>query len=545
MSESTSARSSTHWAMPGLNASTWASNYEVVRVLVLSEIRLRSRRWSTLFALFLMLLLCWNMIVDPASGMAMLTINNRRTLYTSSALALGSACLLSVLLLFAGFYLLRGRVAEDIRTGIGNVIAASPVSNAVFLASRWLASVFYFMLLAYTGMLTVMVLQLVRGEPGLQWLIYLQTYSLVFLPLACYVASIAILFDSVPALMGKRGDLVFFILWVLQISLLAQVAKPEGNANLALFVFDFNGMMTVILNLQEFIHTTSFALGGSKFDPALTPVTLPASVWASKYLFLRFASALLATVPLAIAIGLFHRYSVDRVKAAQVRQRRSPIQMLNQLSQPLAHLAKPLLHWAGFLPPVFAGLVAELALSLIAAPVFILAMLVLNIAAAVVAIKALPVVLMLMILCWALASVDMASRDFQAGMLQMTAVTPGGSDRRFWRQHGSSLCLAFLFVFAALPRLFLHDGFGLLMLISGFVAATCLAHAAGSMTKSPRLFLAVFLFWFYIAIQAPQFAWLDLFGVNHVANRATLFMLVQLSVAAGLTGFMYQRLQQR
>ncbi len=55
------------------------SQIAVVKVLILCEIRLRSRRWSTSITLFLMTLLCWNMIADPASSMALLTINHRRT----------------------------------------------------------------------------------------------------------------------------------------------------------------------------------------------------------------------------------------------------------------------------------------------------------------------------------------------------------------------------------------------------------------------------------------------------------------------------------
>jgi hypothetical protein len=39
-------------------------------------------------------------------------------LYTSSALALGSASMASLLFGLAGFYLLRGRMAEDLRSGL-------------------------------------------------------------------------------------------------------------------------------------------------------------------------------------------------------------------------------------------------------------------------------------------------------------------------------------------------------------------------------------------------------------------------------------------
>ena len=119
----------------------------LLKALALNEVRLRMRRVSTIVAVLAVVAISWAMIVDPAGGEALIVVGSARVLYTSSALALGSASLASILFGLGGFYLVRGRIAEDIRTGAGSVIGATPVGNALFLAGRWLGAVAYLGLL--------------------------------------------------------------------------------------------------------------------------------------------------------------------------------------------------------------------------------------------------------------------------------------------------------------------------------------------------------------------------------------------------------------
>lgn len=518
---------------------------DTFKILVLTEIRLRARRWTTLFALFLMVYVCWSMIVDPSSGYAMLTINSRRTLYTSSALAIGSATLLGLLLLFAGFYLIRGRVGEDLRTGIGSLVAATPVSNRLFLISRWCGGVLYFMLLAYAGMATVMVLQLVRGEPGLEVLVFLQTYTLTFLPLACYVVSIAVLFDSVPWLMGKLGDLVFFILWVMQMSLLGEIVKPGSFGGSALFVFDFTGMMTLIANLQTIVTTTNFSVGGSSFDAALEPLRLPSYAWGMKFVVLRFFSALFALIPLFMAFRFFHRYSPDRVKPSQSRQRRNPVQLLNDLLRPVAVFAKPIMRISVFVPGFLGQVVADVALSLLASPLLIILIVLFSILGFTTSGSNMTPLLAAVVVSWGVAIGEISTRDFQAGMESLTAVTKGGAIRRFIRQIACAFALALLLGGVVMFRIFSQDLLSGEVLLSGFVAGSLLACTAGSITKTSRLFLAFFLIWAYVASQARSFPLIDLFGFNHVANAATLSLLWEMSMVALMLGLAHTMWKSR
>ncbi|MDQ1829449.1 hypothetical protein [Massilia scottii] len=287
----------------------------VLATLALAEVRLRMRRASTMAALLTVVALSWAMIADPAGGEALPVFDKARVLYTSSEPALGA-----VLFGLGGFYLVRGRMSEDLRSGIGGVIGATPVGSGVFLAGRWLGCVAYLGALVAAFMLTMLVLHALRGDGPIEPLVYLQTYVLLLLPMVFFAASCAILFDSWAPLMGKGGDLLFFVLWVAQLVLMTQ---GTSSALPALMVFDFSGLAVAVAAVQGFVSGADFSIGSSRFDPAVAPVTLPSLLWSARMMALRGASSLITILPLLPAWWLFHRYSPDRVKPGRARVRRS------------------------------------------------------------------------------------------------------------------------------------------------------------------------------------------------------------------------------
>ena len=79
---------------------------------------------------------------------------------------------------------------------------------------------------------------------------------------------------------------------------------------------------------------------------------LPAAPWSMPLVLMRCVSGLLAALPLAAAVLLFHRFSPDKVKVSRSRQRRSPLAMLDGWLRPLSRLVQPLFalaaRWPGW-----------------------------------------------------------------------------------------------------------------------------------------------------------------------------------------------------
>jgi hypothetical protein len=520
-------------------------------VLVLNEVRLRTRRLATLFALLAMVVFAWSVIPDPhgSSTLALLTIDGARVAYTSSALALGTAKMAAILLGLIGFYLVRGRIGEDLRSGIGGVIAATPVGNALFLFSRWLGGVAYLLSLVVCLLCSVLVCHLLRGSGPIQLGVYVQTYAVMLVPMVFFVVSCALLCDSTRFLMGKPGDVLFFIWWVSQFPRTEGFITAHGHASeLPLSAaFDFAGLINSIMGLAIKLHLPigHISRGFTHFDPSLAPVTLPAMLWSGQMLQLRVASALLAMLPLLLAMVLFHRFSPDRVKLAASKQGWAMRGLIDRLARPLARLPAPVLRLAARLPGWPGQVLADCALMFMAMPVAV-ALLLLSVAAAVLLpAQALPGVLTMAVAIWGVLISEVSSRDHAADSENLTGVVPGGIERRYLLHWLASMLSGLLFMGVIVLRFAFTQPMLALALSSGLASLAALATLLGRCTRTSRAFLVMFLLGWYIAISAKTEVMLDVVGFNGVADGRSVLLQVGIASAALLVGYAYNRSNRR
>jgi hypothetical protein len=518
-------------------------------ILLLSEARLRLRRLGSVVAILAVIALAWVMIPDPQSGTSLMVIKSTRVLYTSSTLAYGSATLASLLFGLAGFYLVRGRIAEDMRSGCGAVIAATAVSNGIFLLGRWLGGVAYLLVLSTAFMGAMLVCHLVRGEGPIELLIYLQTYLALLLPMIFFVCSCAILFDSFSPLMGKLGDVIFFFVWVAQIALLDKADSGiAGEINPYMYI-DFIGAATSMAHLKLYVSTRHISLGTASFDAKLIPILLPTFMWSGKLMALRCATAMLALLPLLPAIVLFHRFSPDRVKVSQARKRRSPLNYLNQILRPFAGLCQPLFRLARALPGLAGQICADLALTVATTPVAGLALLIIPLLSMFLPSAVLPGLLTITVAIWGILISDLSSRDHQAVTGEMTGAVSGGIAQRYLRQFAASALLGLMLMGVIGLRWLMHESMHepthesmrALALVSGIFSMSAVACLLGRLSKTPRTFLSLFLFGIYVAVNANKAPVMDVFGFNGVANNLSITWQLMLGAIALSSGYLYNR----
>jgi hypothetical protein len=513
----------------------------LLKALALNEVRLRMRRVSSIVALLAVVAISWAMIGDPASGNALIVVGKARLLYTSSALALGSAALAAMLFGLGGFYLVRGRIAEDMRTGAGSVIAATPVGNTLFLAGRWLGAVAYLGLLLLAFMGTVMVCHALRGDGPIEPLVYLTCYCLILLPMIFFAASCAILFDGWAPLMGKGGDLLFFFLWVAQISIAAR-AQSAGYGASFWTVFDFTGMSATFATLAEHFDTTHLELGDGAFDASVAPLLLPSAPWSARVVLMRCVAGVLALLPLLPAVWVFHRFSPDKVKLARSRQRRSPLALADAWLRPLSRLVQPLFALAAWLPGWCGQVLADVALTLAASPSSIAALIAAVGVSLLVDGSALGPVLMVCVAYWGILASDMSTRDFQAGAEDMTAAVSGGNTRRYLRQNVATALLGLMFMgVIALRFAASGDQLRAAAVVVGVLALGALAQMLGRCSRTPRTFIALFLFGLYVAFNAIKVPMIDAVGFNGVANVQSVLAYLAIGMAALAGGYAWNR----
>lgn len=516
----------------------------IIKVLAGNEVRLRLRRLSTMVTMFCVVVLSWLMVPDKDSGMTLIALNDARVLNTSSALAFGTASLAAILLGLGSFYLTRGRVSEDMRSGTGSVIAVSLISNGLFLFARWIGGVTYMLSLTMALLGTTLVLHLIRGDGPIEITVYLQIYALLLIPMIFFGVSFAILFDSFAFLMGKAGDVLFFFIWVAQLAMMA--AADEGNQGISpLLLFDFSGLAAVMITMQQVVHSTAISVGISEYNNALPAITLPTIVWPMQLVMLRIGAALLAVIPLLPAIFLFHRYSPDRVKVSSARVRRSPLAILNGLLRPLSRVVKPLFLLAGKLPGMGGQVLADIALTFVTSPFSILLFCFFSFVAFIIDPDKLPALLIAAVAYWGILISDLSTRDHAASAEDITGTVSGGKTKRYLRQLIATNILGFMFMGVIALRWSVDQPLRAAALLVGIVSLSALASAFGRFSRTPRTFISLFLFALYIALNGKDIAVMDIVGFNGAANISSMTTYGLIAISAIFSGYIYNRRHAR
>ncbi len=517
-------------------------NVAMIRAVVLNEVRVRTRRLSTFVALMVVVAISWSMISDPATGQALITVGKRAVEYSSTALAVGSSGLAAILFGLGGFYLVRGRTRDDLIHGLGGVLAATPISNATFLFARWLGAVAYLSVLMLALICTMLVLQWVRGVPPLQPLVYLQTYALLLLPTLLLAASTAVLCDAYTPLMGKGGDVLYFLFWIGQFSAIpSHLGQKAGDLG-TLAAIDISGLAAVMSRFRLLFNSNDFGIGDGDFDVSLPPLTLT-DFWTGELIAMRLVCMVVASLPLLLAVVLFHRYSPDRVKATHARKSFSPLALVNRILNPATRLVRPLFTLASRVPGVAGQAMADAALTLTANPAALVAMIVLMVAGLFSNTASLSGVLVAAIACWGILISDLAVRDYQSATEAMSAAVPGGGTRRFARQLMVTALLGYLCTAPVLARWMTEYPLRAAALVTGILALSAAASLLGRLTRTGRTFLALFLFSLYLATQIKSVAWLDVVGFNGVASMQSIIAQSAFAAAACVLGYVYNKRQ--
>ncbi len=497
-------------------------NTVLYRALVLNEWRLRSRRISSLVILLAVVAVSWLMVLDPKSGGAMMVVSKQRIAYESQALAFATNLIASLLFGLAGFYLARGRTQEDLRCGTAAVLAATPVGNAQLLGARWLGAFGFLFSLGAVVMLTVWVLQLVRGEGPLQPLPYLQMLCLGLAPGLMLCASLAVLADAWAPLMGKRGDALYWVLWMVQFAFLPATLGQGAVRLTGWQVFDINGVSPLLVSVSRLMDVSHISVGGSPFDATLPLLHMPDGLWSPELVALRMGSMVLALLPLLPATLLFHRYAPDRVKARDPAGRGRAVALLQWLLRPLMRpftfALGLLLRASARLPGLPGRWLADVGLVLLSQPLLALAMGAGAVACVVVPANVLPAVLAATLGAWGMAVADVSSRDLQSGTLALASAAPGGARERGWRQVLAALGLGLVLALPALVRVSPTQA---LACVAGLLFLSTAATLLGRLTQGSRTFLALFLFGLYLNMQKTGVAALDLLGLVGEASAVS------------------------
>lgn len=262
--------------------------YAIGRADFLERVRRHSFFVTLLFAVYLG--------YGSATGEISLRLGEYRGVYTSAWIGVMVSLITTTFLSLIGFYIVKNAVDRDRQTGVGEILASTPLSRTAYLSGKFLSN--FSVLASMLGVLALAAIAmqfLVAEDRAFHAWALLSPFLLLSLPALALTAALAVVFETVPLLRGGFGNVAWFFLWGIAIGLPGAIHAPR---------FDPFGLWTVFRSVVPAARAT---IPGYKDSFSLTVADRAARVfpgfrweginWTGSEVFLRITW-------LAVAVGL-------------------------------------------------------------------------------------------------------------------------------------------------------------------------------------------------------------------------------------------------
>lgn len=256
-----------------------------------------------------------------SAGQLKLWLGDARGIYNSAWVGILMALVANLLLSLAGFYVVKSAVERDRRTGVGEILATTPMSKPLYMLGKT-ASNF--------AVLTAMLAVLAAMGPVAQWVAGEEThvslwpllapFLVLSLPAMAFVAACAVLFETLPLLRGGFGNVVWLFTWT---GLMPVAIKLPGFP-------DPFGLGAVSAQLWEAVRqrfgTTehSFSLGSIGVERPVRTFVWEGMDWTSASVLKQLLWLLVAVGIALLAALFFDRFDPSRGRGRVRRSNGAP-----------------------------------------------------------------------------------------------------------------------------------------------------------------------------------------------------------------------------
>jgi hypothetical protein len=190
-------------------------NPRAVAGVAFADVRDRIRRPSFVVILLAAIGLGYVAAPDADARWVVMYVGEHRGIYDSdymgALLALASALWLTL----GGFYILRDTVRRDERSGVGELLAATPLLTRTYLAGKLTGGCLVLGSMVGVLAVTALVLQLARGESRtIDPVGLILPFLLIAMPLVVVTSAAVIVFETTPILRTGLGNILWFFGWL-------------------------------------------------------------------------------------------------------------------------------------------------------------------------------------------------------------------------------------------------------------------------------------------------------------------------------------------
>lgn len=284
----------------------------VLSALAVADFRERVRRPA--YAVVLLAAVGLGYLAAPATSAHWTIVNTGafRGTYNSAYIGTVTALAGALWLSAGGFYIVRTAIVRDERTGVGQLLAATPVRTSGYLVGKYLSNLMVLGSMAAALAGTAVVMQLARGESrAIDPVALLLPFAVFTLPVLALTATAAVLFETIPVLRTGFGNVIWFF-----VSMGTLIAGQSAGAPLGgLGVHVFAESMRDALAAQG-IQVTEISLGLMYLDVPPRAIEWSGVDLTAGFVGERLLVLLVATVAAAVPAIWFGRFDPARSVAA-------------------------------------------------------------------------------------------------------------------------------------------------------------------------------------------------------------------------------------
>ncbi|ASW56810.1 ABC transporter permease [Plantactinospora sp. KBS50] len=281
-----------------------------ITALAVADFRDRIRRPAYVVILVAAVALGYFAAPDSDARWVVMYIGTHRGVYNSAYMGTLIALASALWLTLGGFYVVRNGVSRDESTGVGQLFAATPMRTVSYLTGKFLSNCLVLSSMVGVLAVTALILQLARGEEmSIDPVDLLLPFLIIALPLVAFTAGMALLFETVPLLKGGLGNILWFVVW-----LAVAIGGQSPDAPLGgIGVHAVAASMAQSMSAQGVdISEGGFSLGLVYLDNPLRTFVWDGLDVTAGYLFGRLAMVLISLLLALVPVWWFARFDPSR-----------------------------------------------------------------------------------------------------------------------------------------------------------------------------------------------------------------------------------------
>lgn len=308
----------------------------MIRILyhiALADFLERTRRYSFLITIGVLVYLAYLSLPPVTAKYLVIAVGDYRGIYNSAWVGSSIALLCNTMLALAGFYLINNSIKRDDTTGVGQIIATTPISKWAYLFGKFFSNLVF--LMAMVGIISVVSIgmQLYRAESTtIELWKFFSPIIITTLPVMALVSAVALLFESVRFLRGGFGNILYYAL--LMAALITSMGFEKDYVNKDLSSRPF-GVSVIVGSIQKSIYESvpdykgGFNIGGREVKDHVETFEWNGVDWTAEIILWRFfwiGIALLITLLITLFFNRFdHSFGKTKIKKRAKKGKEDPV----------------------------------------------------------------------------------------------------------------------------------------------------------------------------------------------------------------------------